>query len=117
MNAADLAEEASRERVKGFERTKRVLSYHIYRLHRKAKRYAENVKDEEKYYRALKALGYLSQVLTAAQRNAFDEEMGIAEKVVQDYDKVRADYLRLKNLEAKYVEVTSARPRQGESAC
>ena len=108
MAAKGQTEPAARERVKGFERTKRVLTYHIYRLHRKAKRYSENAKDEEKYYRALKSLGYLSQVLIAAQRSAFDEELSIVEEAMKNVDKIRAEYYRLKRLEAEYVRVTTA---------
>ena len=115
MNVEEQTEEAERERVKGFERTKRILSYHIYRLHRKAKRYSENAKDEEKYYRALKSLGYLSQVLIAAHRSAFDEELSIVEEAMKKADKIRAEYYRLKRLEAEYVRVTTATSAGGSA--
>ena len=108
MNAEEQTEAAERERVKGFDRTKRVISYHIYRLHKRAKRYERSPADEERYYRALKSLGYLVQVLTAAQRSAFEEELSIVEGALKEIDKTRVEYARLKGLEAKYVEIITA---------
>ena len=111
MDAKEQTEKAAHERVKGFDRTKRILSFHIYRLHKRAKKYTQSRDDEERYHKTLKSMGYLSQVLTAAQRSAFEEEMKIAGETMEFLDGVKAEYERLKRMEARYLEVIGAQPK------
>ncbi len=97
------AEAATHERVKGFDRVRMISRYHVYRLHTRAKKYSEKPEDEERYFRALRTLGYLMQVEVAAQRSAFDQEFAMMKDIIADYNNSLKDYERLKLLEDKYL--------------
>jgi hypothetical protein len=116
MDAKKQLRDTASERVKGFDRARKALGYHIYRLHKRAKRYAESQEDEERYFRTLKTLGYLMQVMTGAMRSAFEEELSIVEEMNREQERILADYQRLKRLEDEYVRLTSSLSPEPEPA-
>lgn len=100
-------EAAELERVRGYDRARQVMAYHINRLHRRAKKYSksESPADEERYYRALKTLAYCMQVYVGAQRARFEEETNLADEFLKEFYGFRNELDRLRKLEAEYLKV------------
>ena len=110
---------AARERVRGFDRSRKLLNRHINRVSRRTRRYENDPANEEAYFRCLRVLGYLVQVQVAAQKAAFEQEIAILEDGLEEFERVRLENDRLKRLEAEYVRVISSQgqspsPEQGQ---
>ncbi len=109
----EVESQAAAERARAFDRARRIVSYHVYRLHRRAKRYSVSPKDEQKCLQVLKTLGYLMQVEVGAQKAAFEHELEWVEALRNNYERILSDYRRLKRLEAERTSAAQPKPLSG----
>lgn|GEM_PF-1511518 len=105
--AGQIEEAAAHERIRSYDRVKRTLGYHVRKLNLRAKKYARSEKDEERYLRCLKVLAYLTQVYTGAQKARSEEEMDLVDECLEEFNRIKSEYERLRRLEAEYLRVTA----------